>query len=78
MTKNLRLDSPLLQFIIGLCINLLVVSILLSSNVTYNNLQIPEGRFKNNIWKGTDTYSYVKMKKASVSIFGFFLKRNQI
>ena len=46
MLKHTRLDSPYIQYIIGLCVNILVVAILLGSDVTYNNTQIPEGEIQ--------------------------------
>ena len=63
MLRHTGLDSPCIQYFIGLCINLLVIVVLLNSDTTYNNLQLPVGQYQNNIWKGTDSYPYVKLAK---------------
>ncbi len=63
MLKSLRFDSSYFQYFVGLFVNLLVVTILLSSDVTHNNLQLNEGKYANNIWKGTDSPSYVSLAR---------------
>jgi hypothetical protein len=63
MLKISNLESPYFQYFIGLLINLVVIVILLSSDVTYNNLQMPENEFKNNIWRYSDTFDYLNLAK---------------
>lgn len=58
--KSLKLESPVFQYFIGFFINLVIIFILFSSNVTYNNLQLPENKFKDNIWKNSDVVGYVE------------------
>ncbi len=59
MLKTLRFDSPYFQFTIGVFVNVFTILILLSSDATYNNIQLPEGKYQNNIWKGNDVGSYI-------------------
>lgn len=60
MDKLFRLKiSPVNQYFIGLAFNILFIIILLGSNTSYANLQLPEGRYSENLWKGTDVLTYV-------------------
>jgi len=48
------------QYFVGLAINLAFVIILLSCPVSFRNLQIPEGQYADNAWKGMDIITYVR------------------
>jgi len=72
MDKRGSLKSPLVQYIIGLIVNIVFVVILLNIEVSYRNLQLPEGEYRDNIQKGTDTMTYVQPARnyLEYSIFG--------
>ncbi len=59
MKRKINLNSLALQYLIGLVVNIVFVLILLSTDVSYRNLQLPEGEYQDNLWKGGDTISYV-------------------
>jgi hypothetical protein len=72
MDKLFRLKlSPLNQYFIGLAFNILFIIILLSSNTSYSNLQLPEGRYSENLWKATDVLTYVFPARKFLQ-YGFF------
>ncbi len=58
--KKINIESLIVQYLIGLALNLIFLIILLASNVSYRNLQIPEGEYSNNLWRGTDVMTYVE------------------
>jgi len=58
--KHLTIASPGIQYLIGLLINFLCLSILLSNSITYFNIQLPEKDYSENLWKGSDVLSYVR------------------
>lgn len=57
--KRINLKSPLHQYLTGLIINLLYLIIIFSSDTAYRNIQIPEGRYGNNLWHTSDVLTYV-------------------
>ena len=63
MLKNFKLESPYVQYFIGLLINLVVIVILTGSHVSFHNLLVPENKNQNNIWKYDDAYYYVLLAK---------------
>lgn len=48
MIKRINLESGVVQYIVGLAVNLGFLLLLLSLDSTYRNLQVPEGQFVNN------------------------------
>jgi hypothetical protein len=54
----IQLDNKWVQFTIGLCIHFVYLIILYSFDISYENLQIPIGKFQNNIWVCHDVFSY--------------------
>ena len=54
------LRSPAIQYLVGLMVNMGFVVILLSMDSSYSNIQIPEGVYQNNVFKGTDVMSYLE------------------
>jgi hypothetical protein len=72
MGKRDNLKSPLVQYIIGLAVNIVFVVILLSMDVSYRNLQLPEGIYQDNIQKDGDTSGYVHRARNYLSngVFG--------
>ena len=72
--KKIKLESLIIQYFIGLAICVLLVIILLSTNITYNNLQIPEGDYKENLWKGSDVITYVQPARNFISTGTFEFK----
>jgi hypothetical protein len=55
----LHLESPFKQYLVGTGINFLLLTILISNNTSYRNLQLPEGPYSDNLWQGTDVVTYV-------------------
>ncbi len=49
----------LVQYLIGVTLNLAFVLILLNQNVTWRNLQPPEGTYYENVWRYADVMTYV-------------------
>jgi hypothetical protein len=70
---KIKLESPLIQYAIGVLLNIALIITLYSSNISFNNLQIPEGLYKNNVWKGMDVISYVNPARnfLQYGVFGF-------
>lgn len=64
--------NPTTQYLIGTLINLLFIIVLLMNNISFENLQLPEGAYKENMWKGSDVMTYVKPARnfLSYGIFG--------
>jgi len=54
-----KVSSPVVQYLIGASVNLLYVVILMTGDVSYRNIQLPEGIYADNLWKGTDVLTYV-------------------
>ena len=65
--KKIKLESLIVQYFIGLAISVLLIIILLSTNITYENLQLPEGAYKENLWKGSDVLTYVHAARNFIS-----------
>ncbi len=59
MLKKINLSSPITQYTLGVILNLLIIILLFSTDVSYKNIQLPEGEFKNNIWNRSDVMTYV-------------------
>ena len=68
-----KLSSPLVQYLIGACLNLLYVAVLVSSDTSYKNLQLPVGVYADNLWKGSDVLTYVAPARNFVNnhVFGY-------
>ena len=47
----------------GLCVNLLYLLILSNIDISYENLQLPEGRYSENRWKNMDVHNYVGLAR---------------
>jgi len=60
MWEKIKVESPVVQYFIGLSVNIIFLVILLSVNTSYRNLQVPEGEYSNNLWMGTDVLTYVE------------------
>jgi hypothetical protein len=56
----IKFQSPSFQYLIGVLINFSYLLILLSNDISYHNLQLPEGIYSDNLWKGSDVLTYVK------------------
>ena len=67
------LNRPLTQYIIGLAFNFILLIILLLGPVSFRNLQLPEGRYKDNIWRGTDVRTYVIPARNFLETGGFLV-----
>jgi hypothetical protein len=65
--KKIKLESLIVQYFIGLFFCIILMVILLSTNITYNNLQVPEGDYKENLWKGSDVITYVQPARNFIS-----------
>ncbi len=59
MKSKVSLESPIIQYFIGLVVNVAFVIILLSTDLSYRNLQLPEGEYQDNIQKGSDVITYL-------------------
>ena len=59
------------QYLIGVALNLAFVLVLLSQTVTWRNLQLPEGAYRQNIWRGLDVMTYVNPARNFLD-FGVF------
>jgi hypothetical protein len=64
--------SPGIQYLIGVLINLVYIIILISDQTSYQNIQVPENNYSENLWKGTDVLTYVRPAQNFVDhrIFG--------
>jgi len=51
--------TPVNMYFIGVVVNLLYITILLCNPTSSANLQLPEGRYSENLWKQTDVLTYV-------------------
>lgn len=60
-----------IQYLIGATLNFAFVIVLLSQSVTWKNLQLPEGEYKENIWQGSDVMDYVNPARNFLK-FGVF------
>ncbi len=61
----------LIQYLIGVSLNLAFVLVLLSSGSTWKNVQLPEGEYKDNIMRGQDIMTYVNPARNFLD-FGVF------
>jgi len=75
MSKKINLSSLPLQYLVGLVVNIVFVVILLSTDVSYRNLQLPEGEYQNNIWAGSDVMTYVRPARNYLN-YGVFGREN--
>jgi hypothetical protein len=66
-----KLSSPLRQYLIGASVNLVYILILLFNNESYMNLQLPEGAYQTNLWKGSDVLTYVRPARNFVEFHVF-------
>jgi hypothetical protein len=67
------MSSPVMQYLIGVLINLLYLVILISNQTSYQNIQVPENNYSENLWKGTDVSTYVEPARNFVTyrVFGY-------
>lgn len=63
MKNFFYIESPGFQYCAGLAVNLLTLFILFNIDVTYNNIQVPEVRYEENIWKAADVLGYVNLAR---------------
>ena len=49
----------LLQYVIGLILNVLLLLVIASGSKSFSNMQLPEGKYQNNLWRGGDVLTYV-------------------
>jgi hypothetical protein len=70
---SIAFRSPGYQCLIGMLFNFLYLLVLISYNTSYQNIQLPEGIYSENLWKGTDVLTYVKPARNFVQhgIFGY-------
>ncbi|MHB8835949.1 MAG: hypothetical protein ACYC9Y_09595 [Candidatus Methylomirabilia bacterium] len=75
MTRDPRppLQRPLAQYVIGLSVHLLFVLILMNTATSWKNIQLPEGAYRENLFKGTDVMTYVQPARNFLE-FGVFGK----
>jgi hypothetical protein len=59
MSEKIDLSNQKTQFYIGLVINICFLLLLYSFKISFNNIQVPAGDFKNNIWQCSDVMTYV-------------------
>jgi hypothetical protein len=73
MKSKVSLKSPIVQYVIGLVVNVAFVVILLSTNASYRNLQLPEGDYQDNILNGSDVMTYVSPARNCLTygVFGW-------
>lgn len=71
MKNKISLESLFIQYLIGLAVNIIFVIILLSTQTSYKNIQLPEGEFSDNLWRGSDVVSYVSLARNFVE-YGVF------
>ena len=71
-SKDFRWQRLLLfQYLIGVALNLAFVLVLLGQHSTWKNLQLPEGEYRDNIWRGSDVMDYVNPARNFLD-FGVF------
>ena len=70
--KKINLRQLSVQYIIGLVVNIGFLVLLLSTDVSYRNIQIPEGKYEYNLARGTDvlTYLYPARNYLEHGVFG--------
>lgn len=61
--KYIKLDLPIVQYIIGALLNIILIIILSSFKISYYNLQVPEGIYKENISNGSGFIVYVSQAR---------------
>ena len=77
MGKKFNLNSLMLQYLIGLAVNLVFLAILLNSDTAYRNVQLPEGEYLENAFKGTDVGGYVRPARSYLES-GVFSQRKGV
>lgn len=72
-TLSTAIKSPIIQYLIGLLLNCFFILILISNDISYQNLQTPEGIYSENLWQGSDVLTYVRPARNFVHdrIFGY-------
>ena len=70
--KIINIESLTIQYFIGLAINIIFLIILLSTDTSYRNLQIPEGNYQDNLWRASDVMTYVSPARNFINynVFG--------
>jgi Dolichyl-phosphate-mannose-protein mannosyltransferase len=65
--------TPLGQYLIGALVNLIYVIILISNQTSFQNIQVPENNYSQNLWQGTDVLGYIRPAQNFVDhrIFGY-------
>ncbi len=57
--NQLELSEPKSQYTLGLGLNILFLYLLYLIEISFENLQIPTGKYQNNIWECSDVMTYV-------------------
>src|SRR5262245_22662497 len=70
---SVAISSPGFQYLIGILINFSYILILINNSTSYQNLQVPEGIYSENLWQGSDVLSYVQPARNFIEygIFGY-------
>ena len=71
MLKKIDISRPITQYFLGLILNILFLITLYSFSTSFINIQIPSGKYLNNIWKASDVISYVNPAKNFIK-YGVF------
>jgi hypothetical protein len=73
MKSKISLKSPVVQYVVGLAVNVAFVVILLSTDASYRNLQLPEGEYQGNIQTVGDVMGYVRLARnyLTYGVFGW-------
>ncbi len=72
MLKKIDISRPITQYFLGLILNILFLITLYSFSSSFINVQIPSGKYLNNIWNTSDVISYVDPAKNFIKhgVFG--------
>ena len=65
------LSSPVVQYATSVAISLLYLAVLYTSDLSYNNIQLPEGTYANNIWIDGDVLTYVNPARNFLTYYTF-------
>lgn len=66
-----KIRSPIVQYLIGMLINILYVAFLISNQTSYQNIQLPENNYAENLWKGKDVLSYTRPAQNFITYWVF-------
>ncbi len=71
--SNIHIDNKWIQFTIGLCFHFGFLMIMYSFDQSYQNLQIPIGKYQDNIWSCNDVLSYFEpaINFYTFGVFGY-------